>query len=75
MPEPFNQAQYIADRFGGAPALSDAIGVAYHKVSYWCRRTKFIPEEHRPAVLAAAERLGVNVTPFDFIRHLVKLAA
>jgi len=75
MPEAFNQARFIADRFGGAITLAEAIGVPYHQVRDWTRRSKFIPEKHRPAVLAAAERLGVNVTPYDFIRHLVRLAA
>jgi hypothetical protein len=71
MTEPFNQAQFIAERFGGRGQLSDAIDVSRKTVDYWCRVTRFIPEEHRPAVLEAAWRLKVDVTPFDFIRHLV----
>lgn len=74
-PDVFNQAQFIADRFGGPPALAEALGLPYPRVSYWCRRARFIPEEHRPAVLRAAADLGKDVTPFDFIRHLVELAA
>lgn len=71
MPEAFNQAEFIAERFGGRDKLADAIGVKRHVVDYWCRVTKFIPEKHRPAVLEAAHRDDVNVTPYDFIRHLV----
>lgn len=75
MQEKFNQAQFIADKFGGAGSLADAIKVPYHRVADWCRRTRFIPEKHRPDVLQAAVRLGVDVTPYDFIRHLVQIAA
>ena len=75
MPEAFNQAQFIADRFGGRAKLAEALDVPEHRVGYWCRTTKYIPEEYRPAVLIAAKRLGVDVTPYDFIRHLVALAA
>lgn len=73
-PEPFNQAEFIADRFGGTTALADALGLPYHQVRDWCRRTRFIPEKHRPSVLIAARERGVDVTPFDFIRHLVRYA-
>lgn len=74
MTEDFNQVLFIARRFGGLPQLAEAIDVPYHQVRDWARRSKFIPEKHRPAVLAAAVRLEVDVTPFDFIRHLVRLA-
>lgn len=71
----FNQAQFIADRFGGRRELAAAIGVHRKTVDYWCRVTKHIPEEYRMRVLIAADRLKIDVTPFDFIRHLVELAA
>ena len=75
MSEAFNQAQFIADRFGGRPVLAEAIDVPAHQVDYWCRVTKFIPEKHRPRVLQEAIRLQVDVTAFDFIRHLVSVPA
>lgn len=71
MTEHFNQAQHVADRFGGATAMSEATGIPYHQITDWCRRTRFIPEKHRAHVLRTAEANGVDVTAFDFIRHLV----
>jgi hypothetical protein len=72
MPETFNQARFIADKFGGATALAEALpGVEYHRVSDWCRRSRYIPERFRQAILEAAAARGIDVTPYDFIRHLV----
>lgn len=75
MPQPFNQAQFIADRFGGRRALAEAIDVKPKTVDYWCSTTTFIPEGYRGKVLWAAECLEIDVTPYDFIRHLVQRAA
>ncbi len=71
MTDDFNQAQFIADKFGGTIALAEAIGVPYHRVADWCRRTKFIPERDRAKVLDAGVARSIDVTPYDFIRHLV----
>ncbi len=71
MPDIFNQAQFIADKFGGASSLATAIGVPYPRVADWCRRTRFIPEKHRMDVLMAAKARNIDVTAFDFVRHLV----
>lgn len=72
MPGDFNQAQFIADKFGGTTALAEATGIPYHQVAYWCRTTKFIPENKRQRVLEVAAAREVDVTAFDFIRHLVR---
>lgn len=74
MPEAFNQARFIADRFGGVAALAEQTRLPYHRVADWCRRTGYIPEKHRLEILRAAALSGVDLTAFDFIRHLVKTA-
>jgi hypothetical protein len=75
MQEKFNQAQFIADRFGGRRSFAAATGFNIKTVDYWCRTVKHIPEDYRPDVLRAAAERGIDVTAFDFIRHLVTLAA
>lgn len=70
-----NQAQRIADKFGGAGSLASAIDVPYHQVTDWCRRTGFVPEKHRLRVLQAAETRGIDMTAFEFVRHLVEVPA
>lgn len=69
--QPFNQAEFVANRFGGRAKLAEAIEEKRSTVDYWCRETGVIPEDRRLRVLKAAEELGADLTPFDFIRHLV----
>lgn len=68
-----NQAQRVADKFGGAGSLAEAIDVPYHQVADWCRRTGFVPEKHRLSVLQAAQARGIDLTAFEFVRHLVEV--
>lgn len=74
MTEAFNQARYFADKFGGLPSFAERIDRPYHKVRRWVRDLGYIPEPERPNVLRAAEAYQVDVTAFDFIRHLVRPA-
>lgn len=74
MASKFNQAQFIADKFGGRVAFAKALGFKYHTVANWCRGSGLIPEDHRLACLRAAEANGVDLTAFDFVRHLVSAA-
>lgn len=72
MPEAINQAEFIAARFGGRGQLADALDVPLHRVGYWCRIGK-IPQDYWPKILLTAHNKSVDVTPFDFIRHLVQV--
>jgi hypothetical protein len=74
MSQDFNQAEYIARKFGGRPKYAAAINEPLPKVNDWCRRTGFVPEYARMRTLQAARRECVDITAFDFVRHLVKLA-
>jgi hypothetical protein len=58
-------AKHIIDQFGGYKALAAEIGKPVSTVKSWSERG-IIPDWSKPAVLAAAEKLGLPVTKADF---------
>ncbi len=73
MTEDFNQAEFVAERFGGRQRLADALDVPYSRVRDWCLGAGFIPESYRHRCLTAADAMSIDLTPYDFIRHLTKV--
>lgn len=66
-------ADVVIEAFGGVHPTSRAIGVSASWVCRW-RKAKDeygtggeVPGNHHKEVLAAAERLGVQITPYDLI--------
>lgn len=57
--------QAVIDRIG-APKLADALGLPRSTVHSW-RQARAIPVKHHTAILEAATRLGVDLSPSDFI--------
>ncbi len=55
----------ITSAFGGVRPLARALGKPPSTVMGWYGRGT-IPDEHKPEVLDAAERLGIPLTPADF---------
>ncbi|MFQ5939911.1 MAG: carph-isopro domain-containing protein, partial [Alphaproteobacteria bacterium] len=60
-----SQAARIIGRFGGIRPMAAKLGVAVSTIQGWKQRGR-IPAERRKALLAAARRLGVPLTPDDF---------
>lgn len=62
------QAERIISKFPTQQALAAAIGVTQSTVAMWNARG-FIPVRQQQAVLDAAEKLKVNLSPADFFRR------
>ncbi len=61
-----SQAARIIGRFGGIRPMAAKLGVAVSTIQGWKQRGR-IPAERREALLAVARRLGVPLTPDDFL--------
>ena len=68
-----DQAQRIADKFGGFPALAKAMGRKDLSALYRWTKPKdkggtggFVPTSAVPSVLAAAGRMGIRLTDKDW---------
>ncbi len=55
----------IVETFGGVRAMAKAVGRPASTVQSWKDRGS-IPDDHKPGVLAAAQRLGLGIEPPDF---------
>lgn len=66
------QAQRIVDRFGGVHKFCELTGFREDLVRSWLRKGKgrIEPKHHLP-ILIAARAAGIDLTPYDFIAHLV----
>jgi hypothetical protein len=58
-------ASEIIERLGGAKSLSDELGAPYTTVASW-KAKNFIPRWWHDAILAAALRLGKQLSTTDF---------
>jgi hypothetical protein len=60
-----NVAQRIIARFGGQSALAEALHTKQSTVQYWSKRGTIPPKWHK-AILEAALRRGISVSPGEF---------
>jgi hypothetical protein len=69
-------ASRVISKFGGKAEFRAATGLPANKVDYW-EKTGSIPEKYRPGLLALAQQLGVDHSPYDYIAYMldIKIAA
>ena len=67
-----NPAAAIVKKCGGAQAVADLVGVHVSNVHRWTYPRErggtggHVPARHQQAILDAARRLGIDLTPADF---------
>lgn len=64
-----NLAELVIGRFGGMAKMERAAPFTYDEIRNMRRRGN-LTEEERALVLRAAKEAGVNLSPWDFIKHL-----
>lgn len=65
-----NLAEMVIGRFGGMRKMELVAPFTYDEIRNMRRRGN-LTEEERAMSLRAAHEAGVNLTPWDFIKHLV----
>ena len=65
-----NTAEPIIAKFGGLSAMAAALGHRNPSTVQGWKERGIIPARQQPLVLQAARRLGIDLSPADFIQEL-----
>jgi hypothetical protein len=66
-----SQAERVVERFGGAGPMAKTTEIAEQSIRNWIR-SGHIPQKHHLQILVAARAAGVDLSPADFVAHLVE---
>ncbi len=64
------QVKRVVGVFGGRKAMSESTPYTYGKIRQW-EKTGFVPSSEYQNLLNLASSMGLALTPYDFIAHLV----